>query len=208
MLDRSDTFGRFTRTTGEASSRPASTTAYSYGGTLKSGSVSALALSDDGFYQVNPKTTTRPTATTAAQPTITVASAAGFPTAAGYFVRIDNEVLQVTAGQGTTTWTVLRGQLGTSAATHLSGATVSALATDWHAGFTGIPGGSANLKISYGGRNCGSTTLATCAALTTNVPAPPPRSSAPGRTRGRCASWCTPNGGRRRHRPHSRPGTT
>ena len=46
------------------------------------------------------------------QTTITVASAAGFPAAGAYYVRIDNEVLQVTGGQGTTTWTVVRGQLG------------------------------------------------------------------------------------------------
>ena len=141
------------------------------GGTLKSGTASALALSDDVFYQVNPKTTTRPTATTAGQTSITVASAAGFPTTPGYFVRIDNEVLAVTAGQGTTTWTVTRGQLGTVATTHAAGAAVSALSTDWYAAFTGIPVGSANLKVSYEGRNCTTTTSATCTALTADLPA-------------------------------------
>ena len=60
-----------------------------------------------------------------------------------YYVRIDNEVLQVTGGQGTTTWTVARGQLGTAAAHPRSGATVTALATDWYAGFTGVPAGRA-----------------------------------------------------------------
>jgi hypothetical protein len=140
------------------------------GGVLKSGSVTALALDDTSYYQVNPKTTTRPTATTAGQTSITVASAAGFPTSGSYYIRIDNEVLQVTGGQGTTTWTVVRGQLGTSAASHLANAIVTALANDWYAGFTGVPAGSQNLKVTYKGKNCGSTTSATCTLLTTNLP--------------------------------------
>jgi FtsP/CotA-like multicopper oxidase with cupredoxin domain len=140
------------------------------GGALKSGTFAALASDDTAYYQVNPKTTTRPTATTITQTMITVASAAGFPAAGAYFVRIDNEVMQVTAGQGTTTWTVARGQLGTAAATHASGATVTALANDWYAGFTGLPAGAQNLKVTYQGRNCATTTAPTCTALTTNLP--------------------------------------
>ncbi|MEU4191725.1 multicopper oxidase domain-containing protein [Kribbella sp. NPDC026611] len=146
------------------------TTSSLVGASLKSGAVGALGQSDDVYYQLNPKTTTRPTATTAAQTSITVASAVGFPTTGSYFVRIDNEVVQVTGGQGTTTWTVARGQLGTAATTHGSGAVVTALATDWYAGFGGVPAGSANLKVIYEGRNCASTTATTCTALTTNLP--------------------------------------
>ena len=141
------------------------------GGVLKSGSVTALALDDSTYYQVNPKTTTRPTATNTSQTTITVASAAGFPTSGTYYVRIDNEVLQVTGGQGTTTWTVVRGALGTGpAASHLANATVTALANDWYAGFTGVSAGSQNLKVTYKGKNCGSTTSATCTAIASNLP--------------------------------------
>jgi len=140
------------------------------GGALKSGSVTALALDDATYYQVNPKTTTRPTSTTATQTTITVASATGFPTTGTYYVRIDNEVLGVTGGQGTTTWTVTRGQLGTAAATHAAGATITALATDWYAGFTGVPAGSQNLKVTYKGENCATTTAPTCTAITSNPP--------------------------------------
>jgi Multicopper oxidase len=140
------------------------------GGTLKSGTFSALAADDSTYYQVNPKTTTRPTATNTTQTSITVASAAGFPTTGNYYIRIDSEVMQVTGGQGTTTWTVTRHALGSSTATHATGATVSALANDWYAGFTGVPAGSQNLKLQYKGKNCGSTTLTTCPALTTNVP--------------------------------------
>jgi len=142
------------------------------GGALKSGTFSALGLDDATYYQVNPKTTTRPTATSTGQSTITVASAAGFPGPGNnYYIRIDNEVMQVTGGQGTTTWTVLRGQLGTAPpATHLAGAIVSALANDWYAGFSGVPAGAQNLKITYKGKNCSNTTGTTCTALTTNLP--------------------------------------
>src|SRR5262249_12309784 len=105
------------------------------GGVLKGGSVSALAAADTAYYQVNPRTTTRPSATNLTQTSITVASAAGFPTVPGYYVRIDGEVMQVTGGAGTTTWTVTRHALGTSATTHASGAVISALANDWYGSF-------------------------------------------------------------------------
>jgi hypothetical protein len=139
-------------------------------GVLKSGSASALAVDDGNYYQVNPRTTTRPTSTTAGQMTITVASAAGFPTSGSYYIRIDNEVLQVIGGQGTTTWTVARGQLGTAAATHASGAVITALANDWYAGFTGVRAGSTNLRVTYKGKNCGNTTGPTCTAIASNPP--------------------------------------
>ena len=119
---------------------------------------------------MNPKTTTTTAARTAGQTTLPVASAAGFPASGNYYVRIDNVILQVTGGQGTTSWTVARGQLGTAAAGHASGAVVTALANDWYATFSGVPAGSANLKVTYKGKNCGSTTGTTCAALTTNLP--------------------------------------
>ena len=105
--------------------------------------VPGLGVDDANYYQLNPKTTTRTTATTAGQTTnFAVASASGFPATGSYYVRVDNEVMQVTGGQGTTTWTVARGQLGTPAASHLANATVTALANDWYAGFTGVPAGS------------------------------------------------------------------
>jgi FtsP/CotA-like multicopper oxidase with cupredoxin domain len=140
------------------------------GGVLKSGTSAALGVDDASYYQVNPKTTTRPSATTVGQTTVTVASAAGFPASGSYYVRIDNEVLQVTGGQGTTTWTVARGQLGTTAATHASGATVNGLANDWYAGFAGVPAGAKNLKVTYKGKNCGNTSGTSCTAIPSNLP--------------------------------------
>jgi len=55
--------------------------------------------------------------------TITVTSAAGFPTSGSYSIVIDSEQMLVTGGQGTTTWTVTRAQGGTTAAAHSSGET-------------------------------------------------------------------------------------
>ncbi|HSS08902.1 MAG TPA: multicopper oxidase domain-containing protein, partial [Acidimicrobiales bacterium] len=140
------------------------------GGALKSGTFTALGLDDSSYYQVSPKTTTRTSATTTGQTTITVASAAGFPAAGAYYVRVDNEIPQVTGGQGTTTWTVARGQLGTAAATHATNASVTALANDWYAGFTGVPAGAQNLKVTYKGENCATTTATTCTAMAGNLP--------------------------------------
>jgi hypothetical protein len=145
-------------------------TANLVGGVLKSGTVANLAVDDGNYYAVNPRTTTRTSATTAGQTSVTVASAAGFPTSGAYYIRIDNEVLQVTGGQGTTTWTVARGQLGTAAATHAINAVVTALATDWYGGFTGLPAGAQNLKVTYKGKNCGTTTATTCTAISSNPP--------------------------------------
>ncbi len=99
-----------------------------------------------------------------------VASAASFPTVNGYYIRVDNEVMQVTAGAGTLTWTILRGQLGTAAASHATNATITALATDWYASFSGIPAGSQNLKLTYTGKNCGNTSGTTCNAIAAPIP--------------------------------------
>ncbi len=57
--------------------------------------------------------------------TLGVASASGFPTGTGqYRIRVDDELMVVTGGAGTTTWTVTRGAEGTAAVAHASGATV------------------------------------------------------------------------------------
>ncbi|HYX75617.1 MAG TPA: hypothetical protein VE757_00450, partial [Gaiellaceae bacterium] len=60
----------------------------------------------------------------ATQTTITVSSATGFPTTA-FNIRIDDEYLTVTAGFGTTTWTVTRGANGSTAASHVTAQTIT-----------------------------------------------------------------------------------
>jgi hypothetical protein len=167
------------------------------GGTLKGGTFAALTADDAAYYQVNPKATTTTAQRNAAQTTIPVASAAGFPASGNYYIRIGNEVMQVTGGQGTTTWTVTRGQLGTPAASHPNGAAVTALANDWYATFTGLPTGAANLKLTYKGKNCQNTTGTTCAALTANIPQQTVRicdwtiAGAAGCSSGTSAGWVT-----------------
>jgi hypothetical protein len=61
--------------------------------------------------------TTLTSAMTASQTTVSVASATGFPTTQ-FTLRIDDEQMLVTAGFGTTTWTVTRGYNSTAAAAH------------------------------------------------------------------------------------------
>lgn len=73
-------------------------------------------------------TTTSGTLTSAAT-SMTVASHTGFPSSNNYYVAVDTgasfEIMQVTAGQGTTTWTVVRGVSGPNAGVaHGSGVTV------------------------------------------------------------------------------------
>jgi hypothetical protein len=67
--------------------------------------------------------TTLSAAMTAAQTTVSVSSASGFPTSQ-FKIRIDDEVMTVTGGFGTTAWTVTRGSSGTTAASHASSQTV------------------------------------------------------------------------------------
>jgi hypothetical protein len=49
---------------------------------------------------------------------VDVTNALGFPATAPYTVRVDAEWMRVTAGAGTTTWTVTRGYNSTTAASH------------------------------------------------------------------------------------------
>ena len=60
---------------------------------------------------------------------IVVNSATPFPQSGQYRIIIDSEIMIVTGGQGTTTWTVTRGAESTVAASHNSGAVVSHIIT-------------------------------------------------------------------------------
>ena len=50
--------------------------------------------------------------------TAVITSATGFPKSGSYRIRIDSELMDVTAGQGTTSWTVTRSVDGSTAASH------------------------------------------------------------------------------------------
>jgi prepilin-type N-terminal cleavage/methylation domain-containing protein len=81
----------------------------------------------DAAYRADTTPTTTLTAaiSTTSQTSITVASASGFPTVVPYLVKVDDEILLVDSGAGTTTWTVKREQAGTVAATHAASAAVT-----------------------------------------------------------------------------------
>jgi len=74
------------------------------------------------------------------QTTITVNSAAGFPTTA-FMIRIDDEYMNVTAGFGTTMWTVTRGVNNSVAASHVISQSV-----DWWTAPSGLLAWNATTK--------------------------------------------------------------
>jgi Tfp pilus assembly protein PilV len=94
----------------------------------------ATYKADSNYKADTSPTTTLSSAITSSQLTVPVASATGFPAAAPYIVKIDSELILVSGGGGTTSWTVRenisgqasqgRGFLGTTAAAHSAGATV------------------------------------------------------------------------------------
>ena len=88
---------------------------------VRDNSVGVVDLTPTSSYvcRVGPgASTTLPSAINASQTSITVASATGFP-ASGFRIRIDDELLNVTGGFGTTTWTVTRGVNSSTATSHV-----------------------------------------------------------------------------------------
>ena len=80
-----------------------------------------------GSFSVFSTTTLAAAITDVTATSLTVSSAVGFPASGDYPIRIDAESIWVTGGQGTTTWTGLRGYDNTIASTHVAFAAVSAL---------------------------------------------------------------------------------
>jgi hypothetical protein len=85
----------------------------------------ATYAGDSAYRSDTSPATTLASAITDTQTSITVASATGFPTTAPYLVKVENELMLVNAGAGSTTWTVKRAQLGTTATTHSAGVAVT-----------------------------------------------------------------------------------
>src|SRR5262249_33555143 len=73
---------------------------------------------------IGPMSTTTTADVDSSVTTIPVTSADGFPASGEFKIKIGGEVMLVTGGQGTTSWTVTRGFDGTTAADHTSGDTV------------------------------------------------------------------------------------
>ncbi|HWB57825.1 MAG TPA: hypothetical protein VG479_12880 [Gaiellaceae bacterium] len=70
-------------------------------------------------------TTTLVNAVDASATSMQVASFASFPSTNGFRVKVDSEIVRVTAGAGSSTWTLKRGIDATLATAHSSGASVS-----------------------------------------------------------------------------------
>jgi hypothetical protein len=79
----------------------------------------------DEAYGASAASTTVSSSLAPSATSMSVASAAAFPATAEFRVQVDSEILLVTAGAGTTTWTVTRAADGTTAATHNAGAAVT-----------------------------------------------------------------------------------
>jgi prepilin-type N-terminal cleavage/methylation domain-containing protein len=96
------------------------------------GLASAAVNAADAVYKGDIAYTTGSTATTtlsnavnASVTSIQVADGTAFPSTNGFRIKIDSEIIRVTAGAGSSTWTVTRGVDATLATAHSSGATVS-----------------------------------------------------------------------------------
>jgi hypothetical protein len=95
-------------------------------GMITSSSTQTITETIISSQSTKPQSTTLSAAiTTTGATSCTVTSASGFPGSGTYYVQIDSEVIGITAGQGTTTWTITRGQNGSTAATHLINAVVT-----------------------------------------------------------------------------------
>jgi Tfp pilus assembly protein PilV len=83
---------------------------------------------DSAYKADTAPSTTLASAITSSQLTMSVASASGFPSTSPYIVQVDSELILVSGGTGTTTWTIRdiseRGYMGTTAAAHSAGAAV------------------------------------------------------------------------------------
>ncbi|MFO0847303.1 MAG: glycosyl hydrolase [Gemmataceae bacterium] len=101
------------------------------------GTESAVHWLEDTFYDPFPATALS-AAVAAADTAIPVVTANAFPTANGFLAKVGSEVVKVTGGAGTTTWTVERGQQGTTADGHLVGETVQ-LVSPPNNNFTVLP---------------------------------------------------------------------
>jgi prepilin-type N-terminal cleavage/methylation domain-containing protein len=85
----------------------------------------AVYKADLAYSDGSSATTTLSGSMTASTTTMLVSSSTGFPTSNGFRVKVGYEIVRVTAGAGTTSWTVQRGVDGTVATTHNSAAPVA-----------------------------------------------------------------------------------
>lgn len=98
---------------------------YSVSGTIVC-AVGAKTIREAGLFDtttLSPRTTVASSMTASATTVSLGGAIAGTPTTGRYYRQIENEVVLVTAGQSTTTETIVRGRLGSTSAVHSSGVT-------------------------------------------------------------------------------------
>lgn len=83
----------------------------------------------------------------------TVASASGFPTTNPFYILVGSEVLRVTAGAGTTSWTASRGQLGSTNAVHAGTPTVTSHEASGNIARRNIAQGNTASQFSHSNSN-------------------------------------------------------
>lgn len=103
------------------------------------------AITNAGLFDSTsaPGSTTLSASCTSGASTVAVTANASFPGSGNYYILVEAEAMQVTGGQGSNTWTVSRGVLGSSAASHASSVQVSG------AGQAGVNGGNMLLKSDF-----------------------------------------------------------
>lgn len=100
---------------------------YSVSGTITC-AVGAKTITEVGLFDtttLSPRTTVASSMTASATTVSLAAAVAGTPTTGRYYRQIENEVVLVTAGQSSTTETIVRGRLGSTSAVHSSGVTTT-----------------------------------------------------------------------------------
>lgn len=115
--------------------------------------VGAKTIREFGLFDsetMSPSTTISNSLTTATTG-VTIGSGTGLPGSGNYYMQLGNgETVLVTAGQGTTTLTVVRGQLGSTAAVAASGTPIT-LGGDGGASASGLGGQTATVAAAQGG---------------------------------------------------------
>lgn len=90
--------------------------------------VGAKTITEAGLFDTTtlaPRTTVNASMTASQVSVVLAAAVSGTPSSGRYYRQIENEVVLVTAGQSTTTETIVRGRLGSTSAVHSSGVTTS-----------------------------------------------------------------------------------
>lgn len=121
--------------------------------------VGAKTITEAGLFDIqatlSPVTSLAATISSSGATSFTIASATGTPAnipgSGNYYAQIENEVVLITGGQGTTLLTATRGQLASTAATHVNAA-IFTVGGDGGAGVAGATSGqTATVGATQGG---------------------------------------------------------